>query len=79
MSNSAKLMSRFLSKGEFIEHMTLGVHNFIMKRLYRNLFEKMGPSERDKSVVAFYKGKSGLEYQKKAENALKTVLKMDKP
>jgi len=42
MSKSAKLVPRFISPQEFTEHMTIGVHTFIMKRLYRNLFEKMG-------------------------------------
>ena len=30
--------------------MTFGVHKYIMKQLYKNIFEKMTPSKRDKDI-----------------------------
>jgi hypothetical protein len=49
-----QLIKRFCKDISFVDHITLGVHNFIMKRLYRNLFEKMGQGKRDKQIEQNY-------------------------
>lgn len=72
----AKIMTRFLSGKAFAEYMTMGAHTFIMKRLYRNLFDKMGQSERDKNVCNFFRDQAGKLYQKNAEAKLMECLRM---
>jgi len=75
MSKHAKLISRFLSQKKFIKHMTEGVHNFIMKRLYRNLFDKMGQGPRDLRVEAYFKASAGAEAEE-TERKLRELLKI---
>ena len=44
MSEKAVLNERFMNRSDFAKHVTVGVHDYIMKQLYRNIFERMNPS-----------------------------------
>jgi hypothetical protein len=76
MSEKAVLNERYMNRADFAKHVTSGVHDYVMKQLYRNIFERMNPSQRDIDVNKVFTENAPF-LMKQATEKLKEVLKVD--